>query len=159
MVQPAMPAGEGPAWDEGARLSGTLHVLVAFDWGEEIDLAKAQELVPSRPHVLARRPRTPPSIAYRPAPLRLQLGDVTLQLAGLGEVQATAEALLFDFAAVSVSLRVPFELPPVALASLAGRLAEAVLSDQAATYRTELLELIIIALIVFEIVMAFLGHS
>ncbi|MEX2120887.1 MAG: hypothetical protein WD847_14950 [Pirellulales bacterium] len=47
-------------------LSGALHIHVAFDWGDEVDLAQAQQLAPSRLRALTRRPRTPSSIAYRP---------------------------------------------------------------------------------------------
>src|SRR5262245_47800296 len=51
-------------------LAGTLHLYVAFDWGDELDLERARQLVPAEVHELPRRRRTPPSIAYRPPPLR-----------------------------------------------------------------------------------------
>ena len=89
-------------------LSGTLHVYVAFDWGEEIDLEKARRLVPAEVQGRARRPRTPPSIAYRPPPLRYRLGAVPLSLPELGVQLADADATLFDFAAISTALHVPF---------------------------------------------------
>jgi hypothetical protein len=105
-------------------VSGILYIHVAFDWGEEIDLDRARRLVPSEYLDLARRRRTPPTIAYRPAPLRVALGDVALELAELGRVNAAAGATIFDFAAVSLSLRVPFNLPTERLTSLAATLAE-----------------------------------
>src|SRR5207237_1277592 len=55
------------------RLTGVLHVYVAFDWGEEILLERARSLVPAEVCDLPRRRRTPASIAYRPAPLRIRL--------------------------------------------------------------------------------------
>ena len=47
-------------------LSGTLHVYVAFDWGEEVDLDHARRIVPAEVQGLARRPRTLPRVV-RPA--------------------------------------------------------------------------------------------
>jgi hypothetical protein len=107
-----------------APLAGILHVYVAFDWGDEVRLEQARSLVPAEVHALPRRRRTPPSIAYRPAPLRFLLEPVPLSLPELGSVQLGAEATVFDFAAVSVAFHVPFRLPPAALARLASHLAE-----------------------------------
>jgi len=50
-------------------LTGTLHLFVAFDVGEEVDLEKARRLVPAQVQDLPRRRRTPTSISYRPPPL------------------------------------------------------------------------------------------
>ena len=104
-------------------MRGTLHAHVAFDWGEELRLDVAQRLVPAELHGLARRPRTPSSFAFRPTPLRVVLEPIELQLAEVGSCRAAAQATLFDFAAVSLALRVPFELPRDALARLAGSLS------------------------------------
>jgi hypothetical protein len=38
-------------------LTGTLHVYVAFDWGEEIDLERTRALVPAEVRDLPRRRR------------------------------------------------------------------------------------------------------
>jgi hypothetical protein len=105
-------------------IGGTLHVFVAFDWGEEIDLDEARRLLPTQSEELVRRRRTPNSIAYRPAPLRYLLSVPPISLAELGAVKATAEAIVFDFAGVSVSLQIPFKLTASALARLAGTLAD-----------------------------------
>ncbi len=99
--------------DDEAPLRGKLHVFVAFDWGDEIDLEQARRLLPAESQELARRRRTPSSITYRPVPLRYPLGTVRVQLPELGAVDSTAEAIVFDFGGVSVSLQIPFELPPV----------------------------------------------
>jgi hypothetical protein len=105
-------------------LPGVLHLFVAFDVGEEVDLEKARSLAPAQVQDLPRRRRTPASIAYRPPPLRIELGQVTLTLPVLGAVHSPAEATLFDFGGVSVAIEVPFQLPPEALTCLAGWLAD-----------------------------------
>ncbi len=51
-------APEPPA---AAVLGGRLHVYVAFDWGDEIDLEHAGRLAPGAALALSRRPRTPSS--------------------------------------------------------------------------------------------------
>jgi hypothetical protein len=105
-------------------LTGVLHVYVAFDWGEELDLEQARRLVPAEIRDLPRRRRTPSSIVYRPPPLRIALPPVALDLPEAGTVQATAEATVFDFAGVSLALHVPFSLTADALSRLAGWLAD-----------------------------------
>ena len=100
---------DGPASD--VLVAGTLHVYVAFDWGDELDLERARQLVPAEVHDLPRRRRTPPSIAYRPPPLRFRLAPVALGLAVGDNQPAEAEATVFDFAAVSVAFHQPFRLP------------------------------------------------
>src|SRR5882672_3879009 len=112
------------AGDQLAMLQGTLHIYVAFDWGDEILLDRVRQLVPASVQELPRRRRTPPSFFYRPAPLRVALPDVELSLAELGTVRALAGITIFDFGAFSISLRVPFSASPDALVRLAGSLAE-----------------------------------
>jgi hypothetical protein len=108
-----------------AQLAGSLHLFVAFDWGDEVDLAHARQLGPSIVLDLTRRPRTPSSIAYRPPPLRFPLAPMAIDLPGLpGTAVRAPEATVFDFGAVSVALRVPFQLSPGELTALAGRLSE-----------------------------------
>ena len=104
--------------------SGTLHVYVAFDWGEQIRLDEAARQVPASRQELPRRRRTPTSFTYRPPPLHLALEPVALELPELGAVTAAAGLRLFDFGAVSLALRIPFTLPASALVRLAGALAE-----------------------------------
>lgn len=115
-----------------AVIRGTLHVHVAFDWGDEIDLERARQLVPAERHVLPRRRRTPSSIAFRPPPLRFMLGPVNLEFPELGATRLAGEATVFDFAGVSAALHVPFELPANRLTHLAGWLAESTPVVQAA---------------------------
>jgi hypothetical protein len=105
-------------------LSGTLHLYVAFDWGDELDMERARQLAQAEVHDLPRRRRTPPSIAYRPPPLRFPLAPVALGLAVGDEAPATAVATVFDFAAVSVAFHLPFRLPLCRLLELAASLAD-----------------------------------
>ena len=81
-------------------LTGMLHVHVAFDWGDEIDLEHAKRLVQAEEHQLSRRPRTPSSFAYRPSPLHFVLNDMQLDLPETGAVKVTCEATIFDFAGI-----------------------------------------------------------
>lgn len=119
------------------RLAGTLHIAVAFDWGDEVDLAHAQRLASAREYPLVRRPRTPASIAFRPPPLRFNLPAARLLLPPLATADATVEATVFDFAAASVALRVPFEAQADELRQLAGRLSNSESLVQAARQAME----------------------
>jgi hypothetical protein len=111
--------------DSAALVTGRLHIYVAFDWGDEVDLDRARQLAPGAIVALSRRPRTPTSIGYKPPPLRFRLAPVSLELPGVADARIEAvEATVFDFAAVSVSLQVPFRLSPAELTVLAGHLAD-----------------------------------
>lgn len=105
-------------------IAGTLHIYVAFDWGEEIDLERASQLVPASVHALPRRRRTPPSFFFRPSPLHIVLEASLLTLTELGTMELTPGVTIFDFAAVSLSWHVPFQLSPEGLRKLAQALAE-----------------------------------
>jgi len=104
--------------------SGILHTFVAFDWGEEIDLAKVRQLVPAEVHALPRKPRTPPSIAYQPPPLRFDLPGLAVTMPVLGTVQAPVNLMLFDFGGASLAIQIPFRLAASELTQLAGALAD-----------------------------------
>jgi hypothetical protein len=134
-----MTASPTNSLDSQCPLAGTLHLAVAFDWGDEIDLEHARRLAPGRFRPLARRPRTPPSIAFRPPPLRFQLPTARLAWPPLGPVEADCEATVFDFGGVSVALHVPFQLLPGQLVELAGTLGEPELLVAAARGASEAL--------------------
>jgi hypothetical protein len=105
-------------------LIGRLHVYVAFDWGDEIDLEHAGKLAPAAVRELARRPRTPTSFAYKPAPLRFAAEPVAVNLPPIGETRpVSAAASAFDFGAVSVELVIPFALTSADLTAMAGSLS------------------------------------
>jgi hypothetical protein len=114
-------------------LQGTLHIYVAFDWGDEILLDRVRSMgrfagPEFRPEVshLPRRRRTPGSFFYRPAPLQIGLPNVELDLLELGSVSARVGVTLFDFGAVSIAFHVPFTTTAETLLKLAGSLADPV---------------------------------
>jgi hypothetical protein len=114
-----------PPLDPTVPLPAHLHIFVAFDWGDEVDLERAAQLAPGEFVSLSRRPRTPTSITYKPPPLRVRLAPVKLSLPGCGDAPIElVEATVFDFAAVSVSLELPLRLSRDGLTQLAGRLAD-----------------------------------
>ena len=113
-----------PTSNLSQSISGTLHAFLAFDWGEEVNLDEARKLAPAEPTELARRSRTPSSIAYRPTPLRFPLHPLRLELPELGLVEAASEATLFDFAAVSIALHIPFSVTCERLVAIAAGLAQ-----------------------------------
>jgi len=117
-----------PSVNPDEPCAGILHVFVAFDWGDEVQLTAAHQLVEAESHPLPRRPRTPASIEYRPLPLRIALAPVVLDLPEIGAVSTVGELTIFDFGAVSVAWQVPFTLAGAALARLAGALATAPLA-------------------------------
>jgi hypothetical protein len=107
-------------------IAGTLHVFVAFDWGDEIHFDRAQKLIPPASfQELLRRRRTPTSFTFRPPPLHLSLGTLPVVLPEVGSAQANAGLTVFDFGAVSLALRIPLSLDAPAYLRLAGGLADA----------------------------------
>ena len=111
--------------DDGA-LDATVHLAFAFDIGYEVDLDRARSMVPGESGLLARRRRTPESIRYRPAPLRLALDASGMALpGGLATTRAPrAELTVFDFAAISMMVQFPVRATPARLLDLAGELAD-----------------------------------
>src|SRR5262249_6181369 len=71
------PARAEPVMD---ALDVTVHLAFAFDVGYEIDLERARPLLAGESGALPRRRRTPESIRYRPAPLRVTLDGSGLAL-------------------------------------------------------------------------------
>lgn len=107
-------------------IEAIVHMTFAFDVGYEIDLEIARPLLQGQTGDLPRRKRTPESIRYRPAPLRVPVAATGLALPnGVATTQAPrAELLLFDFAAISLSIQFPVRLSAEALLELAGALAD-----------------------------------
>ena len=107
-------------------LDVVIHLAFAFDIGYEIDLERARTLLSGESGALARRRRTPESIQYRPAPLRVAVDGSALVLpGGVATIQPPrAELSLFDFGAISLAMQFPVRMDPVALLRLAGELAE-----------------------------------
>ncbi|QDV34852.1 RMD1 family protein [Tautonia plasticadhaerens] len=108
-------------------IDATIHLAFAFDLGYEIDLERARPLLAAgEAGGLARRRRTPESIRYRPAPLRLGLdaSGVALPPPGRPVEPPRADLSLFDFGAISLAIRFPVRMTPGELLALAGELAD-----------------------------------
>jgi len=110
----------------GEPMEAIVHLTFAFDVGYEIDLEMARSMVDAESGLLARRRRTPKSIRYRPAPLRITPDVSGLALPG-GVVPSRppqGELALFDFAAIALTVRFPIKVTPDELRMLAGDLAD-----------------------------------
>lgn len=116
------------------RLDATIHLAFAFDVGYEIDLDLARTLLPVEPGPLHRRKRTPESIRYRPAPLRLAIDVEGLALPAVIETTEPprAELAMFDFAAVSLVIRFPVRGSLESFSEVAASLADAAPWNEAA---------------------------
>src|SRR5271165_5997259 len=92
----------------------TVHLAFAFDIGDEVDLERARLILQGEPGQLPRRKRTPESIRYRPAPVRVELDTtgITLPTHLSFSRPPRAELTIFDFAAVSLSVRFPLLIAP-----------------------------------------------
>jgi hypothetical protein len=121
-IGPVSTLVDGPPCPEGI-LTGTLHIYVAFDWGDEVNLELARQLMPALVQPLPRRKRTPSSFEYRPPPLRFPLPPVEFACPELQIARTPAELTVFDFGAVSLALELPFQLPAAGLSRLAQWLA------------------------------------
>src|SRR5262245_51467311 len=119
-----LPETADPVSAVTVPLAGVLHAFVAFDWGEEVDLARARHVVPAEVHALPRRLRTPPSIAYQSPPLRFALPPLELDVPVVGRVTAPADLMLFDFGAASLAMQFKFCLAASDLMRLAGELPD-----------------------------------
>ena len=115
-------------------LSVVVHLAFAYDIGDEIDLERARQMLQGELGQLPRRRRTPESIGYRPAPIRVPLEPTGLRLPGevVTEQTPRAELTLFDFGAISLAARFPLRATPPALLQLAGALAEPAPLNEAA---------------------------
>jgi hypothetical protein len=135
------PAGE-PDRDHSSEsrdwltepLSVVVHLAFAFDIGDEIDLELARQMLQGELGQLPRRRRTPESIGYRPAPIRVPLEATGIRLPGesVAVRNPRAELTLFDFGAISLAVQFPLAATPSALLQLAGELAEPAPLNEAA---------------------------
>ena len=112
--------------DDGTPLDCTIHLAFAFDIGYEIDIEAARSMLPTESGLLARRRRTPESIQYRPAPLRLSLDVSGMALPGgmATSRPPRGELTIFDFAAISLTIQFSVLATPDQLRELAGELAD-----------------------------------
>src|SRR5512135_501071 len=130
--------GEGRAGDcrdwLSLPLSVVLHLAFAFDIGDEINLDLARQMLQGELGRLPRRKRTPESIGYRPAPIRVPLEPSGIRLPAdfVPSRNPRAELTLFDFGAISLAVQFPLEATPQALLQLAGSLADPASLNEAA---------------------------
>lgn len=138
-VPSAPVAAVAPHVDQGASLPhvrGVCHALFAYDVGLGIDLDHAERLVRGRdPSVVHRDAirhlrRTPEHFAFTPVPVRVQL-QCDESAIGPFPIARVAEAMLFDFGAVSIAYQIPFAGPLDALMALSEALYQnpALLAD------------------------------
>jgi hypothetical protein len=135
-------------------LDAVVHLLFAFDLGYEIDLDRARQLLPGESGPLARRRRTPESIRYRPAPLRIPMEPPGEFLPGgsLPVRPSRAELALFDFGAASLEVAFPARTTAAALLEIAATLGDCgPLNAAARNLVTPLLECIRPAVNAFEL--------
>jgi len=134
--------GHEQVHQDGARdwldvpLTVVTHLAFAFDIGDEINLDLARERLQGELGQLPRRKRTPESIGYRPAPIRVPLEPASMRLPE--EIKLVepprAELTLFDFGAVSLAVQFPIEATPTQILQLAGRLADPAALNEAARH-------------------------
>jgi hypothetical protein len=122
-------AGSGEAAGDvwmSEPLRATIHLAFAFDIGEEIDLDRARQALQGEPGQLPRRRRTPESIGYRPAPIRVEVDPGGISLPGTWSFERPprGELTIFDFGAISLGVRFHVTASPSQLLELAGALAE-----------------------------------
>lgn len=93
------------------RLRGTLHAHVAFEVGAEIDLERAERLAREetlRPG-LGQQLRVPRAFGFVPSPLEIGFAAEPFRPLPGFESEPRVQVTLFDFGAVSVELRIPFD--------------------------------------------------
>jgi hypothetical protein len=109
-----------PGTLEAVKFRASVHVLVAFDVGQAIDLDKAASSVAAGAQRqglggLGPGKRTPAYLDYRPLPVRVsgQMGSVGVRTAGedgrTWNTEPTFDAIIFDFGAVSITTVINFE--------------------------------------------------
>src|SRR5437763_8428439 len=88
----------------GESLDAMVHLAFAFDIGDEIDLDRARLILQGEPGRLPRRRRTPESIGYRPAPIRVEVEPGGIRLPGDWSFHRPprGELTVFDFGAISL---------------------------------------------------------
>src|SRR5580693_1611832 len=112
-----------PAHDDDRQQStndaivATIHLAFAFDIGDEIDLDRARLILQGEPGQLPRRRRTPESIGYRPAPIRVEIEPAAIALPGEWSWSRPprGELTLLDFGAISLAVQFHVLATPTAL--------------------------------------------
>lgn len=97
-----------PHVPETVRISGRVHVMLAFDVGFQIDLDRAERLVrePTRRRVVRARRPAPVWFDYSPPPLRLVLEGEPVAV-GERQTETAIEMLIYDFGAALLIYQLP----------------------------------------------------
>lgn len=120
------------AGDSARIIKGRCVILLAYDVGFRVDLDRAEALAaaPTHREVIRHGRRAPTSFEYRPSPLRVSL---TIEPVAVGRWRTLprAEAVVFDFGALSLAYTIDLEGPLGALLELSAALYEnrALLAD------------------------------
>jgi hypothetical protein len=123
-LQRRREASEHPLNPSTAELQTILHLFVAFDWGDEIDVPHAARLVPGEMHAAPVRAGVSPPLQYHPAPLRFRVPGLSLNLPECESLNVDGVATVFDFGALSLAWNIPLYVSPGNLTALGGRLAD-----------------------------------
>ncbi|MDX9911513.1 MAG: hypothetical protein RBS39_06760 [Phycisphaerales bacterium] len=128
----ASPAGDASvhAPPDAVRVSGVCHAIYAFDLGQGVDLVRAEAFLAAttgarseRLKLESRRP-APSWFGYEPAPLRVPLAIEPRTIAPGFTTGAHAEAVLYDFAGVSISVPIVIDHALTDLPALTAALPE-----------------------------------
>ncbi len=104
------------------RISGECRVMFAFEAGFAIDLARAESRLPaSAREALPKSRRVPAESDFTQKPLRIALERSTHAIGGFTSA-ALVETTIYDFGAISVTFRIPFDGEIAKLAVLAAAL-------------------------------------
>src|SRR5262249_40368230 len=104
---------------------GVCHAMFAYDIGMAIDLEEAARLTrdATKPETIRHTRRTPVSLEFRPAPLRVIQSGAAMSIAGF-HTAGPVGCVLYDFGAVSVMYDVPLACPISGLLALSDALYE-----------------------------------
>ena len=104
------------------RVAGECRVFLAFEAGFSIDLVRAERRFPAGAReALPPSRRLPSDCDFAQKPLRIAIARAPLPM-GAWRTEATLEATLYDFGAISIAFRIPFAAPIADLAPLAAAL-------------------------------------
>lgn len=123
---------------------GICYVGFTYDMGAAIDLHAAEQRVTEMKERgrIKRKRSAPQYFDYRPPPVRITQESLPLEI-GAFTTQSIVDVVLYDFGAVSVCYRIPFEGPFQSLLPLSEMLYEnALLLDESRTRVTRLLDTI-----------------
>lgn len=110
------------AAQQNPRVAGECRVLLAFEAGFSIDLVRAERRFPAGAReALPPSRRLPSDCDFTQKPLRVAIARTPIPV-GAWRTEATLEATLYDFGAISIAFRIPFTAPIADLAPLAAAL-------------------------------------